>query len=370
MPPAGRRPSATPPISARRVRAALLAIVVLGLSGCESGLAEPVTHEGHRTETLYLVVYYIALLIFVGIMGAIGYAAIKFRKRPDDDELPPQVHGNTIAEIIWTVIPLVIVLVLFAMSYSTLRVIDDAKPVKDLAAVINVRGVQWGWEFDYGNDKVVTGSSSDKEPPTMVVPVGEDVRLVLTSNNVIHAFFVPNFLFKRDVVPGRQNQMDIRVDIPGTYKGQCAEFCGTDHAKMTFRVKAVSRKAFDAFIEGLTGDLCQGDDSAPSATLKVDSPANQIRFVDPATGDQERCIKAPANAPVTIEYSNGGGQPHNIAVVTGTPTNPGTIHLGIGKGADVLASGTATYAVPALPAGKYTFFCQVHPIMNGTYLVQ
>jgi plastocyanin len=203
----------------------------------------------------------------------------------------------------------------------------------------------------------------------MVVPVGEDVRLVLTSNNVIHAFYVPNFLFKRDVVPGRQNQFDFRVDIPGTYKGQCAEFCGRDHAKMTFRVKAVDRAEFDKFIEGLSGDACQGDDTPPSAALAIKAPAGEIRFVDVKTGEQERCLKAPANAPVKIEFSNGGGLPHNVAIITGTPAAPEKTHLGL-PAAKTIDGGSTTYDVPALPAGQYTFYCQVHPIMNGTYLVQ
>ena len=354
----------------RAARAGLLTLVALALSGCaRTGVAEPVTAEGRKVESLYVVVYYIAVVIFVGVIAAILYAAVRFRKRAGDEELPPQVHGSTVAEIIWTIIPLIIVLVLFAMSYSTLRVIDEAKPVKDLAAVVNVRGIQWGLEFDYGNDKVVAGGSSDEEPPQLVIPVGEDVRLVMTSDNVIHAFHVPHFLFKRDIVPGRQNQFDIRVDIPGTYRGQCAEFCGTDHAKMTFTVKAVARPAFEKFIEELSGDNCQGDESQPAAEHKVTSPNNQIRFVEPDSGDQERCIKVPADTPVKIEYSNGGGQPHNIAVISGSPSNPEKTHFGL-PDAKVIPDGTITYDVPALPAGEYTFFCQVHPIMSGTYLAQ
>ncbi|HVE97725.1 MAG TPA: cytochrome c oxidase subunit II [Mycobacteriales bacterium] len=363
MRPAGRRL----PASARVILG--LAATLL-LTGCaRTGLAEPVTAEGKKVESLYVVVYYIAVLIFLGVLGAILYAVVRFRKQPDDETLPPQTHGNTTAEVIWTALPLIIVLVLFAMSYGTLRVIDEAKPVKDLAAVVNVRGIQWGWEFDYGNDKVVSGGASDDEPPTLVLPVGEDVRLVMTSDNVIHAFHVPNFLFKRDIIPGRQNQFDIRVDIPGTYGGQCAEFCGTEHAKMTFRVRAVSRAEFDKFVEELTGDNCQGDESEPSAELALKSPNNQIKFVDVESEEQERCLKAPADTPVKIAYENGGGQPHNVAVVAGSPSNPKETYLGL-PDAKVIESGRITYDVPPLPAGIYTYFCQVHPNMSGTYLVQ
>ncbi|HVE63332.1 MAG TPA: cytochrome c oxidase subunit II [Mycobacteriales bacterium] len=354
----------------KTMRAGIGVLAAFLLSGCaRTGLVEPITPQADRIESLYVIVYYLAVLIFLGVLGAILYACVKFKKMPGDDVLPPQTHGNTMAEVIWTAIPLVIVLVLFAMSYTTLRVVDDAKPIKDLAAVINVRGIQWGWEFDYGNDKVVAGGSSDDEAPTLVVPVGEDIRLVLTSDNVIHAFYVPNFLFKRDIVPGRQNQFDFRVDIPGTYGGQCAEFCGTEHAKMTFQVKAVPRAAFDSFIEELSGDGCQGDESQPSAELALASPANQIRFIDVTSKEQEKCLKAPADTPVKIAYDNGGGQPHNVAVVTGSASKPEKTHLGL-PDAKVIPEGSITYDVPALPAGQYTFFCQVHPIMAGTYLVQ
>lgn len=363
MRPAGRR-------LPNFARAALALAAIAVLTGCaRTGLAEPVTAEGEKIEDLYVVVYYIAAAIWLGVTGAIIYAVVRFRKRAGDDELPPQSHGNTLAEIIWTAIPLVIVLILFAMSYSTLRVIDKAKPVTDLAAVINVRGIQWGWEFDYGNDKVVAGGASDEEPPTLVVPVGEDVRLVMTSDNVIHAFYVPNFLFKRDIVPGRQNQFDIRVDIPGTYGGQCAEFCGTEHAKMTFRLKAVTRAEFDTFVEELSGDSCQGDESQPSAELALSSPDNQIRFVDAQSQEQERCLKAPADTEVKIKYTNGGGAPHNVAVISGSPSSPKETYLGLPE-AKTIDKGEITYTVPALPAGNYTFYCQVHPIMSGTYLVQ
>ncbi len=363
MRPAGRRL----PLS---LRAGLAVTVALLLSGCaRAGLAEPITPQADRIESLYVIVYYIAAAIFLGVMGAILYAVVKFRKKPGDDVLPPQTHGNTTAEVIWTVLPLLIVLILFGMSYSTLQFVDDKKAAKDLAAVINVRGIQWGWEFDYGNDKVVSGGSADAEPPTLVIPTGEDIRLVLTSDNVIHAFYVPNFLFKRDVVPGRQNQFDFRVNIPGTYGGQCAEFCGTEHAKMTFRVKAVARAEFDTFIEGLSGDGCQGDTSEPSAELALESPADKIQFVDVANKKPTKCLKAPADTPVAITYTNGGGAPHNVAVVTGGASNPTKTHLGLPE-AKLLPSGTIVYQVPALPAGQYTFFCQVHPIMAGTYLVQ
>ena len=360
---AGRR---LPPLT----RAALALATTALLSGCaRTGLAEPITAEGKRVEDLYVVVYYMAVVVFFGVIGAMGYAIVRFRKKPGDDTLPPQKHGNTAAEVAFTGLALFIALLLAAMSYGVLRVVDEERPMDELAAVINVRGIQWGWEFDYGNEKVVAGGAADDEAPTLVLPVGETVRLVMTSDNVIHAFHVPNFLFKRDIIPGRQNQFDIRVDIPGTYGGQCAEFCGAEHARMTFKVKAVSRAAFDEFVDKLTGDKCQGDESEPSAELALKSPNNQIEFIDVESQEQERCLKAPADTEVTIKYDNEGGQPHNVAVISGSPSSPGETYLGLPE-AEVIDNGSITYTVPPLPAGTYTFFCQVHPIMNGTYLVQ
>jgi cytochrome c oxidase subunit II len=112
---------------------------------------------------------------------------------------------------------------------------------------VAVTGFQWEWRFfypEYGINIIGTPTSY----PTFVVPVGEPVRIVLRAQDVIHAFFVPQFLFKRDAIPGRTNQFDLTIPDPGTFYGECAEFCGLNHAEMGFNVKAVSRAEFDDWV--------------------------------------------------------------------------------------------------------------------------
>jgi cytochrome c oxidase subunit 2 len=328
------------------------------LSGCSSlTTAEPVTREAKEIHTLYLIVTVMAVLIWAGVTGAILYSAVKFRKKPGDDELPPQTHGSTTAEIIWTIIPTIIVLILFGMSYGTLRSVDKIRADDEVAAVIHIRGYQWFWEFDYGDGRV--SKSKPGQHPIMYVPVGETVRVVQTSDNVIHAWFVPNFLFKKDDVPGRPNAFEFRVDIPDTYKGQCAELCGTGHADMTFEVRAVDRKTFEAEIGKLTGG-CEGTEKV-EPEQKLSSPEGQAVF------DKE-CLVAAAGQPFTIDYTNGGGLPHNVAITTKAPGEPPDI-FGQPE-SKIIPDGNIKYEVKALEAGDYTFFCQVHPGMKGQLQVK
>src|SRR4029079_2919458 len=137
-------------------------------------------------------------------------------------------------EVLYTAVPILIVAVLFGLSWRTQDEVDalDGKP----AAVIDVLGFQWQWQFKYrGDDVTVTGLPG--RPPTMVLPVRETVRLHLDSRDVIHSFYVPHFLYKRDAIPGVNNVVDIDVTDPGTYKGYCAEFCGLDHARTQFNIE-------------------------------------------------------------------------------------------------------------------------------------
>ena len=132
---------------------------------------------------------------------------------------------------------MIIVAVLFAFSYRTQNEVDAL--ASHPAVTIDVKGFQWQWQFHYRDDEVTVTGLPNKVP-TMVLPVDRTVRLVLTSPDVIHSFYVPNFLFKRDAIPGVTNRFDFDVRDKGTYTGRCAEFCGLDHAKMTFEIKAVS----------------------------------------------------------------------------------------------------------------------------------
>jgi cytochrome c oxidase subunit 2 len=325
---------------------------------------QPMSEQGEKIYTLYNVVLALALVIGVGVIGMILMSAVRYRKKPGDDTLPPQTHGNTTFEVIWTLVPTVIVLALFGMSFVTIRAIDE--PKDDYAAIIEVKGYQWSWTFDYGTNaagtRVLVKTESNDKPPQMIVPVGETVHIEERSDNVLHSFYVPEFLFKRDVVPGRANGFDLTVTTPGVYKGQCAELCGTEHAKMTFTVKAVGRQEFDTWFNEFTPPRPKCDETGKAATeITINSVPGGSEFV-------EKCAYAKAGEKVTINFVNGGGLPHNVAIVeglevSGSPIAAGPIVDGAGE--------KSVTEVPALEAGKdYTFFCQVHPLMQGSYVVQ
>ncbi len=202
--------------SVLRVGAPLLLILLLG--GCLLP-PEPKTDAGRDVFNLYIVVLILAGIVFVAVEGFILYAVVRYRRKPGDDTLPEQLHGNTTVEIIWTLIPTVIVFILFGFSIVTLAEVEAR--VDEPGVTIEVEGYQWNWLFTYP-DGVSVGPQGT-EPPTLYVPVGEPVRLVLHTRDVIHAFYVPEFLIKRDLVQysgGRgDNELEFTVTEAGTYCG-------------------------------------------------------------------------------------------------------------------------------------------------------
>ena len=234
---------------ARRPGATLAALgaAALAVAGC---LPAPATVEGHRTADLYLTFVAVAAVVALIVIGLTLFAIVRYRAR-GEDALPPQVRGNNRLELFWTGIPLVTVAALFGLTVLVLNGFDDA--TRASATVdIDVTAYRWGWRFEYPAEGVrIEGI---REPgPEVYVPVGENVHVSLTGNDVVHAFFVPQFLFKKDAVPGRVNQFAFTVDTPGHYGGQCAEFCGVYHSQMPFTIVAVTRPEYDAWLAANRG---------------------------------------------------------------------------------------------------------------------
>jgi cytochrome c oxidase subunit II len=179
-----------------------------------------------------------ALLVFVLVEGVLLYAIFRFRGKPGDPE-PNQTHGNTTVEIIWTVIP---ALILAAIAVPTVRAIfqTNATPVGDVLT-IEVVGHQWWWEFRYPESNVTTANE-------IHVPVGRTVSLRMASADVIHSFWVPQFAAKRDVFANRESRMWFKAEVEGDYPAQCAEFCGIQHGRMAYRIKAQKPEEFDAWL--------------------------------------------------------------------------------------------------------------------------
>lgn len=322
---------------------------------------EPHTTQAKEVFWLYNVVLAMGGIVFVGVEGFIVYSVLRYRRR--DDRLPTQIHGNNLVEVIWTAIPTVLVLILFVLSTFTLNSISAHSDHPGVT--IEVDGYQWYWTFHYvdgdadpANDVSITGSPAN--PPVMALPVGEPVRLILRSDNVIHSFYVPAFLVKRDLIPvggGRSpNELEFTVSEAGTYAGQCAEFCGQLHAAMTFTVQAMSRDKFDAWIAAIRS----GETPAPS--VPAGGPLVKISAAKIAFSTHQ--LQAPADKPFTIEFTNNDPLQHNVAIRKGDEV--------VFTGAPFIGPGTTTYVVGALAAGEYTFICDFHPFpaMTGKLTVK
>ena len=207
---------------------------------------DPVTEQGVATQNLYTLTFVIAVIVFVLVEGLLLYITVRFRRRPTDTELPPQTHGSNPLEILWTIVPTITVTVLFVAALITLNEqYNTASSTPDVT--IDVEAFQWQWTFNY-EEQGLTFTGTGSNGPHMAMPINETVRIRLHAVDVIHSFYVPQFLYKLDAVPGRVNEFDVRVTNPGTYGGQCAEFCGLQHTQMLFTVDAMTRAEFDTWV--------------------------------------------------------------------------------------------------------------------------
>lgn len=179
---------------------------------------------------------YVCVFILAVVTISIGYMVVRYRKR--DDAEPVQGTGNTKLEIAWTVIPIALVALLFALSIRTAEAVDHRQ---DRPPDIVVTGHQWWWEARYPKADAITANE-------IHVPVGREMLIAIESADVIHDFWVPRLGRKVDAVPGRRNTVWIRAETPGEYEGACSEYCGAQHAWMRFRVIADPPAAFDAWV--------------------------------------------------------------------------------------------------------------------------
>jgi len=230
----------------RKLAPLALACVLLtscGDDGPTFGAPRGATEQGRDIFRLWQGSMWAAIAVGAFVWALIAYCVIRFRRRSDN--LPEQTHENIPLEIAYTVTPLVIVAVLFAINLRTLDRVDHLSA--DPSLTVEVTGFQWQWRFHYKEAGIEVVGTADSDP-VMMLPAGDTVRLVLTSTDVQHSFFVPAFLFKRDTVPGITNEVDLKVEKEGRYDGRCAEFCGLFHDRMGFVVEAVSRAEFDRWL--------------------------------------------------------------------------------------------------------------------------
>ncbi len=240
----------------------LAAVAFVAASSCSSSFGMPrgSTEQGEDIFDLWQIFFWAGIGVAAIVYGLIGWSLLRYRRRRNEDEtlLGRQFHANVPLEIIYTAIPVVIVIVLFVLSYRTERTASSLSASPDVT--LRAEAFSWGWRFGFPDQgvEVVSQPSAEGVPgPEILLPLGETTRIELTSNDVIHAFWVPDFLYKRDALPGRINRFDVTPTDLGTFHGVCSEFCGLHHAYMTFTVRVVSPAAFDAWIasEAPAGDL-------------------------------------------------------------------------------------------------------------------
>jgi cytochrome c oxidase subunit II len=259
-------------------RAAALAVLLVALTGCTNntftrlGFPPPITKQGdvvlHLWQGSWIAGFAVAFLVW----GLILWAVIFHRKR--GDRLPPQVRYNLPIEILYTALPFVLIAVLFYYTAKDENLIN-ALPRKP-AVTVNVVGYQWSWQFSYPQYNVTDNGVMYPGPlPVVEVPTGENVQFNLTSPDVVHAFWVPQFLFKRDVIPGHPNHFTVKLTHTGTYTGHCSELCGLYHARMLFTLKVVTPAQFQQWIHArqaatsASGTGASGASSGGKTTAKT-----------------------------------------------------------------------------------------------------
>lgn len=255
-----------------------LAVLAMALAACvpdaTQNSLDPQGPYARDINNLFVPVLVIAGVIFVVVEGLLLYIAFRYRRRKGREAaMPPQIHGNNRLEIGWTILPALILVGVAVPTVSTIWKLAATPPADSLH--VNVLGHQWWWEFDYPDQKIITANE-------MHIPVGVPVYVQLCAvgrgyeqqptpsscqpgppdgqppagigDAVIHSFWVPELAGKQDAVPSQTGHLMLEADKPGTYSGQCAEFCGLSHAYMRFRVIAQTPEDFDAWVRAQQAD--------------------------------------------------------------------------------------------------------------------
>lgn len=209
-------------------------------------ILHPVSLQGNDLRGVWYIFFGAGCFIAVIVYGLIFYSLLRWtRRRKDDGSIPPQFHTNPGIEITSVVIPVIMVIGLFYVTYIREGVVDFLTPHP--YAVVDVTGYRWSWQFKYpGHHIVINGTAHN--PPTLVMPEGKLTQINLYSSDVVHSFWVPSFLFKRDATPGYTQHFDVTPTSTGIFHGACVEYCGLDHALMTFSVKIVPPADYDRWL--------------------------------------------------------------------------------------------------------------------------
>jgi cytochrome c oxidase subunit 2 len=332
------------------VTAALLAGALL-LAGCAQ---QGASTQGQDIHDLYVRIVILASPVLIGVEVYLLWCIVRYRKR--DDRPAPQDAGSGTALVVFFAVPTVIVALLFPFGEQTLSYVQHRD--KNPAVTINVEAFQWEWTFNYVNEGLVESGKTLVKPAVMEVPVNQTVHIHLESRDVMHEFFVPALLFMRNALPGHPNDFDFTPTKLGTYPGQCAEYCGLWHSKMTFTLKVVAPADYAAWIQ-----------SEKQAALNVSCPPGPatVHLVAQNTAWNTACIAVPANTPLTVVVDNkDAGIDHTFAVFDSSKRK-----VRYFLSPPVTGPSTATFHLKPLKPGRYYFECTIHgPSMSGTFIVK
>lgn len=239
--------------------------LVLLLSGCTDEFARGwlpgvtgVTNHTERIVGLWTTAWIILWLVGIIAWALMGWAILVYRRRKGETGMPAQLRYNNPIEVLFTVIPLILVIGFFAFTARDIAAIEQ--PTENPDVVIEVIGKQWSWDFNYVDANVYEsgiqaqfeGQTGVPETlPALYLPVGKTVQIDLRSRDVIHSFWVIDFLYKKDMFPGKTNHMYFTPQVEGTYMGKCAELCGEYHSMMLFQVKVVPQAEYDTYLASL-----------------------------------------------------------------------------------------------------------------------
>jgi cytochrome c oxidase subunit 2 len=250
---------------------AILPAVFL-LSSCEApgGISPifptPVSPNGQDIYNTYLGISIPAIIIFIGVEAALLWVIIRYRRsKQPAGYVPPQIHGNFKLEVVWTAVPLVIVLAIALYSFGELQ--KDFQPISNYDFEVVVSGHQFGWNYTYpqaGGFTIHQEGTLAGDVTPFVVPTNTLIKLQFDSTDVIHSWWVPAITGKTDAVPGYDNFSWMKIDQPGTWRGECAELCGAGHSTMQIIVQAMSQSDFNQWVQQQAA--AQQTSASPSAS--------------------------------------------------------------------------------------------------------
>lgn len=241
-------------------------VMMLLLTGCNIeddlrfGWPRGVTPQAEEMRELWTWSVVAALAVGVFVWGLIFWCVARYRRK--GEELPVQTRYNLPIELLYSVVPFLIVAVLFYYTAVTQNYVN--KESKNPDVNVAVIGFKWNWRFEYpaaedaNGDPIATVGSPD-EIPILVLPVDKTIRFDEISRDVIHSFWVPELLFKRDVIPGHPNSFELSITERGSYVGRCAELCGANHSNMNFELRAVSNVDYEAYLAARVSGLSTAD---------------------------------------------------------------------------------------------------------------